>query len=84
MGNARFKPGDQVLTTGIYTATHHQHRRAHEVLAVKGERFPNCKKCGTSVSFDLLHAAGPIELDRDFVKTDGAGPKKIQRKRQGN
>jgi hypothetical protein len=82
MPNGRFKPGDQVLTTGIYAATHHQHRKSHEVFAVKGERFPNCRKCGTQVYFDLLCSAGPIELDRDFAKVDGARPQQIQRKRR--
>ena len=75
MPNGHFKPGEQVLTTGIYTATHHQHRRSHDVLVAKGERFPSCKKCGTRVHFELLQAATHIEGDRDFAKTDGA-PKK--------
>ena len=84
MPNGRFKPGEQVLITGIYTATHHQHRRSHEVFAVQGERFPICKKCGTRVHFELVQSATHIERDRDFAKTEAAIQKKARVGRRQN
>jgi uncharacterized membrane protein len=36
---------------------HVAHRLPHEVVILKGERFPRCAKCADSVLYDLIHAA---------------------------
>ena len=33
------------------------HRLPHEVVILKGQRFPRCSKCTSSVLFELAHAA---------------------------
>ena len=68
MPNGSFRPGDGVPATGIYTATHYQHRMPHEVFAVEGDQFPTCRKCGGRTRFVLAQAATHIESDRDFAK----------------
>jgi hypothetical protein len=54
---ALFETGAIVPETGIYRVTHTPHRLPHEVVILKGEHFPRCAKCTTSVLFDLVHAA---------------------------
>lgn len=74
-----FKAGESVLTTGIYTATHHQHRLPHEVFAVQGDQFPACKKCGHRIRFELMQAAMHVATDRDFSKAvSGSRTKKAR------
>lgn len=68
MPTGPFRPGDKVPKTGIYTATHYQHRLPHEVFAVEGEKFPSCRRCGERASFHLTHPAVHIETDQDFAK----------------
>jgi len=68
MPEGTFRPGDRVPKTGIYTATHYQHRLPHEVFAVEGDQFPMCRRCGGRTHFALLQAASHIETDRDFSK----------------
>jgi hypothetical protein len=68
MPNGWFRPGDQVPTTGIYTANHDGHRNTHEVFAAEGEKFPNCRVCGERVSFALSQAASHINKDKGFGK----------------
>jgi len=84
MPNGRFKPGERAISTGIYTATHHQHRKPHEVLVVEGEQFPKCRKCGIQVRFELLHTATDIKSDRDFGKTEDPPSKKARSGRRQN
>jgi hypothetical protein len=67
MASGPFRPGDQVPATGIYTASHHQHRAPHEVFAVQGDRFPACRRCGSHASFTLVRAASQVEADHDFA-----------------
>jgi hypothetical protein len=67
MQTGPFKPGDRVPSTGIYLASHYQHRLPHEVFAKQGELFPSCKRCGTRASFCLVKAAADISLDQDFA-----------------
>lgn len=67
MPTGPFRPGDKVPTTGIYTAVHYQHRLPHEVFAVAGEQFPECKRCGARASFILLKAVTYIQADQDFA-----------------
>jgi hypothetical protein len=77
MPNGWFRPGDQVPTTGIYTANHDGHRSAHEVFATEGDKFPNCRVCGERVNFALAQAASHIHKDDGFGKAAGSkAPKK--------
>jgi len=66
MPGGPFKPGDQVPVTGIYTATHYQHRMPHEVFVRAGEEFPNCRRCMARVRFTPFGATAHIEKDHDF------------------
>jgi hypothetical protein len=68
MPNGWFRPGDEVPVTGIYTANHDEHRNPHEVFAAEGEKFPNCRVCGTRVTFALSQTASNIDKDKGFGK----------------
>jgi len=47
--------GSRVPQTGIYEMIHHgQPRQAHEVVLIRGNRFPRCEGCGEDVRFRLL------------------------------
>jgi hypothetical protein len=62
-----FKPGDNVPETGVYSIVHHGHHpKAHEVACVAGRRFPQCRKCGTSVRFRQEITEHAIEEDDLF------------------
>jgi hypothetical protein len=52
-----FQTGALAPETGIYRVVHVSHRLPHEVVILKGERFPRCAKCNHAVLFDLVHAA---------------------------
>ena len=69
MPTGPFRPGDKAPTTGIYIATHYQHRLPHEVFAVSGEQLPECRRCGARASFALLKAVPAIEADQDFARS---------------
>lgn len=75
-----FKPGERAAATGIYTATHDRHRLPHDVFAVEGDEFPECRKCGSQIRFSLLQAASHIDGDHDFSK---AAPNSKSGKKQG-
>ncbi|HEX5434207.1 MAG TPA: hypothetical protein VFY05_08215 [Candidatus Angelobacter sp.] len=63
--------------TGIYTATHYQHRLPHEVFALAGEQFPECRRCGSRAVFTLLKAVPDIDADQDFARSaESRKPKK--------
>jgi len=40
-----FKPGDKVITSGIYKVTHDENTQSHEVTCVEGEPFPPSNTC---------------------------------------
>lgn len=52
-----FETGGIVAETGIYRVIHNAHRLPHEVVILKGDRFPRCAKCKDAVLFDLVHTA---------------------------
>lgn len=52
-----FTTGALAPETGIYRVVHTGHRLPHEVVILKGQRFPRCAKCNGSVLFELAHAA---------------------------
>ena len=64
-----YKSGQMVPISGIYTVVHILHRRDHEVVAIRGEEFPQCRVCRDKVAF---YPTAPItHMMHDF---DLAGP----------
>lgn len=85
MPDGTFRPGDRVPITGIYSATHYQHRMPHDVFAVEGDQFPACRKCGARTRFVLVQAAAHVNADRDFAKaTESSKTKKAKAGRRKN
>ena len=84
MPNGRFRPGDRVPVTGIYTAKHDQHRKTHEVFATEGDRFPNGRKCGERVNFALAQAASHVDEDGSFGKARDKPATKPRKKSSGD
>ena len=62
----KHRTGLKIRQTGIYTVFHAEHRLPHEVTLLKGETFPRCSQCGTSVEFELLKAAPEISGSGGF------------------
>lgn len=59
---AAYKPGDRVITTGVYKIVHGSgHRLMHEATIPAGIQFPCCRTCRHNVRFILLkECAGPL------------------------
>lgn len=62
-----YRPGDRAEVTGVYRASHLRHRMPHELTVLDGESFPECKKCGDKVRFELIHAAPRLKGDVDLL-----------------
>jgi hypothetical protein len=63
----RYRAGDTVRLSGIYDVIHDRnHREAHEVVMISGERFPDCETCKDKVRFRLVRTAPYIFQDEDF------------------
>ncbi|HUI83178.1 MAG TPA: hypothetical protein VL240_03095 [Candidatus Binatia bacterium] len=63
----RYRSGDTVRQSGIYEVIHDRdHREAHEVVMISGERFPGCETCRDRVRFRLVRTAPYIFQDEDF------------------
>ncbi len=62
-----YHPGHHADTTGVYRALHLRHRMPHELTVIQGEVFPQCKKCGDRVRFELVHAAPRLKGDVDLL-----------------
>ncbi len=62
----KYRPGETVPETAVYSVSHHRHRGEHEATLLGGETFPACARCGDAVRFRLAHQARPIKDDRDF------------------
>jgi hypothetical protein len=56
-----------VPITGVYTASHYQHRLPHDVFAMADDPFPECRRCGLRVSFSLSQSTTRIDADQDFA-----------------
>jgi len=62
-----YRSGDTVRQSGIYEVMHdREHREAHEVVMISGERFPDCETCKERVRFRLVRTAPYIFQDEDF------------------
>lgn len=57
MSGGRYKTGEEIPASGVYHVTHSAHRLPHEVMLLRGERFPKCQACSDAVGFRLLRAA---------------------------
>lgn len=63
----RHRSGEVVRQSGIYEVMHDRdHREAHEVVMISGERFPDCETCKEKVRFRLIRTAPYIFQDEDF------------------
>src|SRR5690242_15451135 len=63
----RYRSGEAVRQSGIYEVLHDRdHREAHEVVMISGERFPDCETCKEKVRFRLIRTAPYIFQDEDF------------------
>jgi hypothetical protein len=60
MPGGRYKTGEEIPASGVYRVTHSAHRLPHEVMLLRGERFPKCQQCSDTVAFKLLRAAKEI------------------------
>jgi hypothetical protein len=65
-----YKPGDTVPTSGIYTALHVEHRGSHSVVAIRGEQFPLCRRCGENVRFRVARLLPHMTHDFDLAGPD--------------
>jgi hypothetical protein len=63
----RYKSGQPIPASGIYTVFHREHRRAHDVTLLTGETFPRCAKCGDRVDFVLSKAAPHLSANPFLV-----------------
>ena len=65
-----YKPGDMVPISGIYTAVHCEHRSEHEVVAIQGEQFPECRFCKDEVRFHVTRLVPHMMHDFDLTGPD--------------
>jgi hypothetical protein len=65
-----YEPGEFVPRSGIYVASHNGHRVDHAVVAIRGEVFPTCRRCGFNVRFHLQTDASHMLHDMDFAGPD--------------
>lgn len=75
-----YKPGDLVPNAGVYRIEHHRHRLMHEATLDKDTLFPQCRTCGNSVRFTLVHAIvgevlpfRPTAILVDYPRAEFAG-----------
>lgn len=62
-----FGPGDLVRESGIYRVIHDGHRPVHAVCAIKGDTFPDCRRCKQQVRFELWMEADYLNQDWDLA-----------------
>ncbi|HEY6971296.1 MAG TPA: hypothetical protein VJA94_18950 [Candidatus Angelobacter sp.] len=67
-----FQPGEVVPESGVYTVMHAEHRQRHWATIFKGDRFPQCARCGKGVRFMLARPAILISEDLDFTQSSTA------------
>lgn len=61
---AMLKPGDKAPYSGVYQSLHQGHRNTHLVTVLKGEIFPNCRRCGSEVRYCLREKGELLLVDR--------------------
>jgi hypothetical protein len=65
-----YRPGDAVPTSGIYTVVHVDHREPHDIVAIQGEPFPPCRRCGNEVRFRITRLLPHMTHDFDLAGPD--------------
>lgn len=71
-GPQRYKPGDSVPASGIYSVSHTQeHRGLQEVVLMVNHVFPDCEICQDAMQYQLVRAAPYISEDPDFSADEG-------------
>lgn len=50
----RYSAIAKVKRAGVYNVFHLGHRPPHNGILQEGEAFPECRRCGTAVRFELL------------------------------
>ena len=71
VGRRVFAPGERVPQSGVYRVRHRDHREDHPVQALKGEIFPECRKCRREVRFQLWMEADHMTHDWDLAGPAG-------------
>ena len=61
------KPGDNVLTSGVFRVIHRQHREPHDVIAIRGEELPPCRSCAGNVRYELIQTLSHVTEDWDLA-----------------
>ncbi len=72
-----YGPGEMVPISGVYTAVHLEHRPPHEVVAIRGEEFPECRVCKTEVRFQVTRVLPHMTHDFDLT---GPQPRALKRR----
>ncbi len=67
-GRRHCKAGETAPVSGIYKATHIEHRAPHEVFAIVGERLPPCRTCKNEVVFDVVRPVDYVLQDWDLAR----------------
>ena len=67
-----YQPGEVVPASGIYDVFHdrldgHEHAHPHQVTAIRGNHFPQCRACLAGVRFRLHRQADDVE-SHDFFR----------------
>jgi hypothetical protein len=69
----RATAGMKVKRVGVYKVIHFGHRRSHKAILQQGESFPECRRCGSAVVFELAEPVTEcddiehIGYDPDFM-----------------
>lgn len=63
----------RVRVSGVYEIVHQGHRAPHQGFLCKGDRLPNCQRCGDNAIFRLIHPTKEpncehISADGDFMR----------------
>ena len=56
-----------VPISGVYAVVHDVHREPHEVLAIRGEEFPQCRLCKGAVRFYVAQVKPHMTHDFDLA-----------------
>ena len=65
------KPGDMVVTSGIYNVIHDKldgddHVHPHKITAMHGTVLPKCRACQDGVRYNLLEAVEDVQAHELF------------------
>ncbi len=61
-----YQPLTPVPETGVYAVLHGSGEEAGDTMLVKGDMFPECRRCSKQVRYRLIRSAPYIFEDKDF------------------